>query len=64
MTEIAYVWDDVDVFEKVGFPCTVNDALDLLKGRAKYVNRLNGAYSEIRDIIEFIFYENEFSIFE
>ncbi|MDE5939995.1 MAG: hypothetical protein K2H37_13060 [Lachnospiraceae bacterium] len=52
------------MFEKVGFPCKVNDALDSLKRRAKYVSRLNEGYGAIRDIIEFILCENEFSIFE
>lgn len=64
MTEISYVGDDMYVFEKVGFPCKVNDALDSLKRRAKYVSRLNEGYGAIRDIIEFILCENEFSIFE
>lgn len=57
MMEIAYVGDDIndiDVLEKIGFPCTVNNALDSVKKRAKYVSRLNGGEGAIRDIIEFI----------
>jgi N-acylneuraminate cytidylyltransferase len=57
MMEIAYVGDDIndiDVLEKIGFPCTVNNALDSVKKRAKYVSRLNGGEGAIRDVIEFI----------
>lgn len=57
LTEIAYVGDDIndmDVLERVGFPCTVNNALDSVKRRAKYVSRLNGGEGAIRDIIEFV----------
>ncbi len=62
LSEIAYVGDDindVDVLENVGFPCTVNNASDSVKKRAKYVSNLNGGEGAVRDIIEFILYEND-----
>lgn len=62
LTDIAYVGDDIndmDVLEKVGFPCTVNNALDSVKRRAKYVSRLNGGEGAIRDIVESILYGTE-----
>ena len=55
LDEIAYVGDDIndiDVLENVGFPCTVNNASDNIKIRAKYVSRLNGGEGAVREIIE------------
>ena len=57
LSEIAYVGDDindVEVMENVGFPCTVNNASDIIKGKARYVSELNGGEGAVRDIIEFI----------
>lgn len=59
LSEIAYVGDDIndiEVMEKVGFPCTVNSASDLIKGKAKYVSELDGGKGAVRDIIEAIMY--------
>lgn len=61
LTEIAYVGDDIndiDVLEKVGFPCTVKNASDSIKKKARYVSGLNGGDGAIRDIIEFILCKN------
>lgn len=60
LSEIAYVGDDIndmDVLEKVGFPCTVNNALDSVKKRAKYVSRLNGGEGAVREIIEYVLFD-------
>jgi len=63
MAEIAYVGDDIndmEVLENVGFPCTVNNAMNAIKKKAKYVSGLNGGDGAIRDIIEFILCETGF----
>lgn len=60
LSEIAYVGDDIndmEVMESVGIPCTVNNAADSVKGKAKYVSNLNGGEGAVRDIIEFILSE-------
>lgn len=60
LTEIAYVGDDIndiDVLENVGFPCTVNNASDFIKRKARYVSGLNGGDGAVRDIIEFVLCE-------
>lgn len=60
LAEIAYVGDDIndiDVLESVGFPCTVNNASDAMKRRARYVSSLNGGDGAVRDIIEFILHK-------
>lgn len=65
LTEVAYVGDDIndiEIMESVGFPCTVNNASDVIKKKAKYVSGLNGGEGAVRDIIEFILRENETKI--
>lgn len=60
LTEVVYVGDDIndiDVLENVGFPCTVNNASDVVKKKARYVSGLNGGDGAVRDIIEFILCE-------
>lgn len=60
LAEIAYVGDDIndiDVLENVGFPCTVRNASELIKRKARYVSELNGGDGAVRDIIEFILCE-------
>lgn len=55
LEDIAYVGDDIndiEVMEHVGFPCTVHNAADYIKARAKYVSKLNGGEGAIREIIE------------
>lgn len=55
LEEIAYVGDDIndiEVLENVGFPCTVNNADERIKGRVKYVSSHNGGDGAIREIIE------------
>ena len=57
MDEIVYVGDDVNdiaVMEKVGFPCTVNNANTKVKEVALYVSPYNGGDAAIRDIIDHI----------
>lgn len=60
LAEIAYVGDDIndmEVLGNVGFPCTVNNAVDSVKKKAKYVSRLNGGDGAVREIIEFLLSE-------
>ena len=60
LAEIAYVGDDINdinVLENVGFPCTVKNASDYIKKKARYVSGLNGGDGAVRDIIEFILCE-------
>lgn len=61
LDEIAYVGDDIndiEVLEKVGFPCTVNDASEDIKGKAKYVSKRNGGEGAVREIIDMILARN------
>lgn len=60
LAEIAYVGDDIndmEALENVGFPCTVNNAMDSVKRKVKYVSCLNGGEGAVRDIIEHILCE-------
>ncbi len=57
LEEIAYVGDDIndiEVLEKVGFPCTVNNASADIKAKAKYVSKRNGGDGAVREIIDVI----------
>lgn len=57
LDEIAYVGDDINdigVFEKVGFPCTVNNASEDIKEKVKYVSKRNGGEGAVREIIDMI----------
>lgn len=63
LTEIAYVGDDIndiEVLDNVGLPCTVNNAMDSIKKKVKYVSRFNGGDGAVRDIIEYILCETEY----
>lgn len=55
LDEIAYVGDDIndlEVIKKVGFGCSVNDAMQCVKDAADYVSEYNGGNGAIRDIAE------------
>lgn len=57
LDEIAYVGDDINdigVLGKVGFPCTVNNALEDIKKKVKYVSKRNGGEGAVREIIDII----------
>lgn len=58
MDEIVYVGDDINdisVLEHVGYPCTVNDAIEDVKKAALYVSSRNGGEAAIRDIIGYLY---------
>lgn len=55
--EIAYVGDDINdigVLEKVGFPCTVNNASEDIKAKVKYISKRSGGEGAVREIIDMI----------
>lgn len=55
LDEIAYVGDDVNdigALEKVGFSCTVNNALGEIKEKVGYVSKRNGGEGAVREIID------------
>ena len=57
LDKVAYVGDDINdikVLEKVGFPCTVNNASEDIKGKVKYVSMRNGGEGAVREIIDMI----------
>lgn len=57
LEEVAYVGDDINdiaVLEKVGFSCTVNNASENIKEKAKYVSKRNGGEGAVREIIDMI----------
>ena len=62
LEEIAYVGDDVndlEVIKAVGFGCSVNDAMQIVKDSADYVSEYNGGCGAIRDIAEKILSNNK-----
>lgn len=55
--EIAYVGDDINdlpIINKVGFSCSVNNAVDEVKKYADYVTTKNGGDGAIREITELL----------
>lgn len=61
LAEIAYIGDDIndiEVLENVGVPCTVNNASESIKSRARYISILNGGEGAVREIIEKILKSN------
>ena len=55
--EIAYVGDDINdlpIINKVGFSCSVNNAIDHVKKYADYVTVKNGGEGAIREVIELL----------
>lgn len=57
LDEIAYVGDDIndiDVLERIGFSCTVNNASEDIKVKVKYVSKCNGGEGAVREIIDMI----------
>jgi len=54
---IAYIGDDIndlEVMEKVGFSCAVNNALQSVKDVSDYVTTIDGGNGAVREVIEFI----------
>lgn len=54
---IAYIGDDIndlEVIKKVGFGCSVNDAMQCIKDTSKYVTKVNGGQGAVREVVEFI----------
>lgn len=57
LSNVAYVGDDIndlEVIKKVGFGCSVNNAMEEVKSAARYVSPKNGGEGAIRDIIDHI----------
>ena len=56
-SEIAYVGDDLPdlpVMRRVAVPIAVADAVEEVRGVAKYVTKFPGGYGAVRDAIEFL----------
>lgn len=56
-TEIAYIGDDLPdlpVMRRVAVPIAVADAVEEVRGVAKYVTKYPGGYGAVRDAIEFL----------
>lgn len=54
---IAYIGDDIndlEVMEKVGYSCAVNNALQSIKDVSDYVTTIDGGNGAVREVIEFI----------
>lgn len=57
MDNVAYVGDDVNdikLLQSVGFGCSVNNALPIVKKNAKYISPNNGGEGAVREIIDLI----------
>lgn len=57
LKNIAYIGDDVNdlqVIESVGFGCCVNDAEEIVRGKAKYVTKRKGGEGAIREVADMI----------
>lgn len=57
LDEVAYVGDDLNDIEAlkiVGFPCSVNNAIDEVKKMAIYTSSKSGGNGAIREIIDYI----------
>ncbi|GAA0724295.1 HAD hydrolase family protein [Clostridium malenominatum] len=55
--EIAYIGDDINDLEaikSVGFGCSVNDGMEEVKNKAKYVTKAKGGFGAVREVAEFI----------
>lgn len=55
--EVAYVGDDLPdlpVMRRVGCPIAVADAVEEVRGVAKYVTKFPGGYGAVRDAIEYL----------
>lgn len=60
LDEVAYIGDDIndiEVIKKVGFGCSVNDAMKSVKNIAKYVTKANGGEGAVREVAEIILQE-------
>lgn len=57
LAEVAYVGDDIndyEVIKAVGYGCCVNNAIERIKGYAKYISKKNGGSGAIREIADWI----------
>lgn len=57
LEQVAYVGDDINdlaVIESVGYGCCVNNAVDLLKDKAKYITKHNGGDGAVREIVDLL----------
>lgn len=57
LDNVAYVGDDIndiDVIKNVGFGCSVNDAINVVKDSAKYIAKRNGGDGAVREIIDIV----------
>ncbi len=57
LNEVVYVGDDINDLEaikNVGYGCSVNNAMEIVKENAVYVSQRNGGQGAIREIIEHI----------
>lgn len=57
LEEIAYLGDDLndlDVIKSVGFGCSVNDGMEVVKSIARYVTRASGGNGAVREIAELL----------
>lgn len=62
LEEVAYVGDDIndlELIKNVGYGFAVNNSIESIKEKAKYVSPLNGGYGAVRDIIEWVLERND-----